>query len=155
MRSRKAGAAAEEGVRWESGADGDFTVETVTLPERGTAVTLHLKADAKEFADAFRLRSLIRRYSDHIGFPVRMRKEGEASLEYEVVNQAKALWTLPRTRDHGRGIQAVLPVPGPRLHRPARLEPQQGRGQARVHEPAVRARRAPRSTCGSATPRAA
>ena len=97
VRSRKAGAAAAEGVRWESGADGDFTVETVTLPERGTAVTLHLKADAKEFADAFRLRSLIRRYSDHIGFPVRMRKEGEASLEYEVVNQAKALWTLPRS----------------------------------------------------------
>ncbi|HYM26942.1 MAG TPA: molecular chaperone HtpG [Steroidobacteraceae bacterium] len=97
VRSRKAGAAAEEGVRWESGADGDFTVETVTLPARGTAVTLHLKADAKEFADAFRLRGLIRRYSDHIGFPVRMRKEGEASLEYEVVNQAKALWTLPRS----------------------------------------------------------
>ncbi|MBV9345685.1 MAG: molecular chaperone HtpG, partial [Gammaproteobacteria bacterium] len=47
--------------------------------------------------DPFRLRSLIRRYSDHIGFPVRMRKEGEASLEYEVVNQAKALWTLPRS----------------------------------------------------------
>jgi molecular chaperone HtpG len=60
-------------------------------------VTLHLKADAREFADALRLRALIRRYSDHIGFPVRMRKEGEASLEYEVVNQAKALWTLPRT----------------------------------------------------------
>ena len=52
----------------------------------------------KEFADPFRLRGLIRRYSDHIGFPVRMRKEGEASLEYEVVNQAKALWTLPRTQ---------------------------------------------------------
>jgi molecular chaperone HtpG len=74
-----------------------FTVETITRPERGTAVTLHLKDDAKEFADGFRLRSLIRRYSDHIGFPVRMRKEGEASLEYEVVNQAKALWTLPRS----------------------------------------------------------
>src|SRR5689334_14173574 len=97
VRSRKAGAPPEAGVRWESGADGEFTVETETLPARGTAVTLHLKADAKEFADAFRLRSLIRRYSDHIGFPVRMRKEGEASLEYETVNQAKALWTLPRT----------------------------------------------------------
>jgi molecular chaperone HtpG len=69
----------------------------VTLPSRGSAVTLHLKADAREFADAMRLRGLIRRYSDHIGFPVRMRKEGEASLEYEVVNQAKALWTLPRS----------------------------------------------------------
>jgi molecular chaperone HtpG len=97
VRSRKAGAAPEQGVHWESGAEGEFTVETVTLPARGTSVTLHLKPDAKEFADAFRLRGLIRRYSDHIGFPVRMRKEGEASLDYEVVNQAKALWTLPRT----------------------------------------------------------
>src|SRR5215472_3209869 len=95
--SRKAGEAASSGVRWESAADGEFTVESVTLPARGTAVTLHLKADAREFADPIRLRGLIRQYSDHIGFPVRMRKEGEASLEYEVVNQAKALWTLPRT----------------------------------------------------------
>ncbi|HEY6483934.1 MAG TPA: molecular chaperone HtpG, partial [Steroidobacteraceae bacterium] len=95
--SRKAGTEPELGVRWESSAEGDFTVETVNRAERGTAVTLHLKADAREFADAFRLRALIRRYSDHIGFPVRMRKEGEASIEYEVVNQAKALWTLPRT----------------------------------------------------------
>jgi molecular chaperone HtpG len=98
VHSRKAGTAPEAGVRWESRAEGDFSVETVTRTERGTAVTLHLKEDAREFADAFRLRSLIRRYSDHIGFPVRMRKEGEASLEYEVVNQAKALWTLPRTQ---------------------------------------------------------
>jgi molecular chaperone HtpG len=97
VRSRKAGEPAEAGVHWESTADGEFAVESVTLPERGTAVTLHLKADAREFADPLRLRGLIRRYSDHIGFPVRMRKEGEASLEYEIVNQAKALWTLPRT----------------------------------------------------------
>jgi molecular chaperone HtpG len=97
VRSRKAGEPATAGVHWQSRADGEFTVETVTLPARGTAVTLHLKPDAREFADALRLRGLIRRYSDHIGFPVRMRKEGEASLEYEVVNQAKALWTLPRT----------------------------------------------------------
>ncbi|MBV8307974.1 MAG: molecular chaperone HtpG, partial [Gammaproteobacteria bacterium] len=97
VRSRKAGEPAAAGVRWESAADGEFSVESITLPARGTAVTLHLKADAREFADPFRLRGLIRRYSDHIGFPVRMRKEGEASLEYEVVNQAKALWTLPRS----------------------------------------------------------
>jgi molecular chaperone HtpG len=95
--SRKAGAAADAGVRWESSAEGDFTVETVTRAERGTTVTLHLKADAKEFADPYRVRSLIRRYSDHIGFPVKMPKEGEASLDYEVVNEAKALWTVPRT----------------------------------------------------------
>jgi molecular chaperone HtpG len=97
VQSRKAGAPDEEGVHWESRADGEFTVGTITRADRGTAVTLHLKDDAKEFADSFRLRSLIRKYSDHIGFPVRMRKEGEASLEYETVNQAKALWTLPRT----------------------------------------------------------
>jgi molecular chaperone HtpG len=98
VRSRKAGTAPEAGVRWESGADGEFTVETVSQAARGTSVTLHLKADAREFADPMRVRGLIRRYSDHIGFTVRMRKEGEASLEYEVVNQAKALWTLPRTQ---------------------------------------------------------
>ena len=97
VQSRKAGAPDGEGVHWESRADGEFTVGTITRADRGTAVTLHLKDDAKEFADSFRLRSLIRKYSDHIGFPVRMRKEGEASLEYETVNQAKALWTLPRT----------------------------------------------------------
>jgi molecular chaperone HtpG len=95
--SRRAGLPAESGVRWESSADGEFTVETVSRPQRGTTVKLHLKPEAKEFADPFRLRSLIRRYSDHIAFPVRMRKEGEASLEYEAVNQAKALWTRPRT----------------------------------------------------------
>jgi len=95
--TRKAGTPEDAGVRWESSADGEFTVETVTRRERGTAVTLHLKPDAKEFADGYRLRSLIRRYSDHIGFPVLMRKEGEASLDYEPVNQAKALWTRPRS----------------------------------------------------------
>ena len=95
--TRKAGAADDTGVRWESSADGEFTIETVTRTERGTAVTLYLKEDAKEYADAWRLRSLIGRYSDHISFPVLMRKEGEASVEYEAVNQAKALWTRPRT----------------------------------------------------------
>jgi len=97
VETRKAGTPEEEGVHWESRADGEFTVETIQRAERGTTVRLHLKEDAKEFADPYRLRSLIRRYSDHIGFPVRMRKEGEASLEYETVNQAKALWTLPRS----------------------------------------------------------
>jgi molecular chaperone HtpG len=98
VHTRRAGAPPEAGVRWESRADGEFTVEDVTLARRGTAVTLHLKEDAREFADALRLRGLIRRYSDHIGFPVRMPKEGEATLDYEVVNQARALWTLPRTQ---------------------------------------------------------
>ncbi len=95
--TRRAGAPAEEGVRWASAADGEFTVETLPVEQRGTRVVLHLKEDAREFADAWRLRSLVRRYSDHIAFPVRMPKEGEATVDYEVVNQAQALWTRPRT----------------------------------------------------------
>jgi molecular chaperone HtpG len=94
--SRKAGEPAAAGVRWESRAEGDFTVATVERAERGTSVVLHLKPEAKEFADGWRLRSLVRRYSDHLAFPVLMRKEGAASLDYEPVNQAKALWTRPR-----------------------------------------------------------
>ncbi len=94
--SRKAGSPATGGVHWESRADGEFTVQSITREERGTSIRLHLKAEAREFADPFRLRTLIRKYSDHIAFPVRMRKEGEASLEYETVNQAKALWVRPR-----------------------------------------------------------
>jgi molecular chaperone HtpG len=95
--TRKAGLAAAEGVRWASKADGEFTIGPAERAERGTSVVLHLKDDAKEFLDAFRLRSLVRRYSDHIAFPVQMRKEGAASLDYEAVNQAQALWTRPRS----------------------------------------------------------
>jgi molecular chaperone HtpG len=95
--TRRAGAPEDAGVRWESGADGEFTVESIVRPERGTSVILHLKPEAKEFAQDYRLRALIRRYSDHIGFPVLMKKTGAASLDYEVVNQAKALWARPRS----------------------------------------------------------
>jgi molecular chaperone HtpG len=90
--TRRAGLPANEGVHWESSADGDFTVETLERAERGTTIVLHLKDDAKEFLDSWRLRSLVRRYSDHIAFPVRMPKEGEATLEYEAVNRGTALW---------------------------------------------------------------
>lgn len=96
VESRKAGVPAGQGVRWQSSAEGDFTVETITRAGRGTSVILHLKEDAKEFLDAWRLRSLVRRYSDHIAFPVYMPRQGEASLEHEVVNQATALWARPR-----------------------------------------------------------
>ena len=95
--SRKAGTAPAEGVRWESSGEGEFSVESVTYPRRGTSVVLQLKSDAREYADGFRLRALVRRYSDHIAIPVRMRKEGAATLEYETVNHAQALWTRPRT----------------------------------------------------------
>ena len=95
--TRKAGEPPANGIRWASKADGDFTVESVDLEARGTRIVLHLKDDAKEFSDAWRVRSLVRRYSDHIAFPVLMPKEGEASLDWEVVNQAQALWVRSRT----------------------------------------------------------
>ena len=104
--TRKAGAPASDGVHWESSADGQFTVATVELPQRGTTIILHLKQDTREFADAWRLRSLIHKYSDHLSFPVLMRKEGgekptdgaaAAEQPFEAVNQARALWTRPRT----------------------------------------------------------
>ena len=107
--TRKAGLAASEGVRWESQGEGEFSVQLSERSERGTTVVLHLRDDAKEFADPYRLRSLIRQYSDHIGFPVKMLEEKVPSAEgdeedqdlatpqYESVNAARALWTRPRT----------------------------------------------------------
>ena len=97
VHTRKAGEPVSSGVRWASKADGEFTVETVERAERGTSIVLHLKDEAKEFADGWRLRSLVRRYSDHIAFPVLMRKEGEATLDWEPANQAQALWTRARS----------------------------------------------------------
>jgi molecular chaperone HtpG len=91
--SRRADAPASEGVRWVSAGQGEYSVETVERPERGTTVELKLKADAGEFKDAGRLRALIRKYSDHIAFPVKMPSQGAAD---ETVNRAKALWTRPR-----------------------------------------------------------
>ena len=98
--TRRAGAPAEEGVHWESKGDGEFTIEPVNLEHRGTQIILHLKSDAKEFANGWKLRSLVKKYSDHISFPVVMKAEsdeGEKKDEYETVNDATALWTLPRT----------------------------------------------------------
>ncbi len=93
--SRRAGSSPDEGVRWSSAGDGEFTLETVELAEPGTTVLLQLKEAAAEFADAFRLRSLIRKYSDHIAFPVLLRADGGKG-EYDRVNQAQALWTRPK-----------------------------------------------------------
>ncbi|HSC09598.1 MAG TPA: molecular chaperone HtpG [Rhodanobacteraceae bacterium] len=102
--TRKAGAEAGEGVRWESAGTGEYTLETVDNAGRGTSVTLHLKADEDEFVQPWQVRSLIARYSDHIGFPIRMPKDkgGEdkddnTAEEWEVVNQASALWTRPKS----------------------------------------------------------
>jgi molecular chaperone HtpG len=98
--TRAAGAAESEGVRWESDGNGEFTVESVALASRGTRVVLHLKEDAYDYADAWKIRSLIKRYSDHIGFPVRLPKaagQDAETVEREVVNSAQALWTRARS----------------------------------------------------------
>ena len=126
--SRRVDAAPEAAVRWESSADGEFSVETITRAERGTTVVLHLKPDAREFLDGYRLRALVRRYSDHIAFPVRMRKEGEATLDYEDVNQAQALWTRSAFRDQRRRVPRLLSPHRARRRRAARLESQPRRG---------------------------
>ncbi|HSH91655.1 MAG TPA: molecular chaperone HtpG [Ramlibacter sp.] len=108
VESRRAGLKPEEGVRWTSGGAGDFEVETITRPERGTSVTLHLRDDATEYLSTWKLKSIISKYSDHISLPILMRKEewkegeenkgGEMVVtdEWETVNKASALWTRPK-----------------------------------------------------------
>jgi molecular chaperone HtpG len=91
--SRRADAPSEQGVRWVSDGQGEYSVETVERAERGTSVQLKLKQDAAEFLRPERLRALIRKYSDHIAFPVKMSTDGGAD---ETVNRAKALWARPR-----------------------------------------------------------
>ena len=91
--SRRAGLPESEGVRWESDGEGEFTVETVDIPTRGTRVTLHLKDAEAEFAEPARLENLIHKYSDHIAFPVTL-AGGEG--DDRVVNSATALWTRSR-----------------------------------------------------------
>tara|TARA_Y100000748_G_scaffold156663_1_gene131100 strand:- start:7970 stop:9886 length:1917 start_codon:yes stop_codon:yes gene_type:complete len=106
--TRRAGLAAAEGVHWESAGEGDFTIATVDKPERGTRIVLHLKAAESEFADTFRLRNVITKYSDHISLPIELpielpkqaageEQEAAAETEWESVNRASALWTRPRT----------------------------------------------------------
>jgi molecular chaperone HtpG len=98
--SRRAGLDAAAGVHWQSSGDGEFSVATVDLPERGTRIVLHLKEGEQDFADTYRIRSLVRKYSDHIAFPVRMhaqKDEKDAPAQYETVNHAQALWTRPRS----------------------------------------------------------
>ncbi len=96
VESRRAGLGADEGVRWESDGQGEFTVETAEIDDRGTRVTLHLKEGESEFADPARLRNLIHKYSDHIAFPVTLAASGDDAGEH-VVNAATALWTRPRS----------------------------------------------------------
>lgn len=96
VETRRAGLSEQEGVRWESDGQGEFTIENVKSENRGTRVTLHLKDGESEFAEAYRLESLIRKYSDHIAFPVTL-VDGSADSEPKVVNSATALWRRSRS----------------------------------------------------------
>ncbi len=96
--TRRAGKDAAQGVHWESHGDGQFSVEDAVLAERGTRVLLHLREEDKDFADPLRLRTLVRKYSDHIAIPVQMKKQDEKQKdEWESVNSATALWTRSRS----------------------------------------------------------
>ena len=108
VETRRAGAAANEAVRWTSEGEADFNVESIEKADRGTSITLILKDDEQEFANSWRLRSIIKKYSDHIAIPVEMEKpqppaeEGEEAKadqapEWEAINDAKALWTKSRS----------------------------------------------------------
>jgi molecular chaperone HtpG len=117
VESRRAGLKPEEGVRWISGGSGDFEVETIARAERGTSVILHLREDALDYANAWKVKDIVGKYSDHISLPIRMEKEewkdGELidpndenggrkpgsmvrTGEWETINQASALWTRPK-----------------------------------------------------------
>lgn len=109
VRTRKAGTDASEGVEWRSQGEGEFTVADIEREVHGTEIILHLKEDAKEFADDYRLQSLVRKYSDHIEVPVRMPKtetakddegndiDGSEVTTWETVNEATALWARPKS----------------------------------------------------------
>ncbi len=109
LNTRKAGMAADQGISWESDASGGYTLSEINKPQRGTEVVLHLKDDAKEFADNWRLRNVIKKYSDHITFPIMMLEqvppltdeqkeagEQEKTPELEQINAASALWAKPK-----------------------------------------------------------
>ncbi len=94
--SRRAGLPPEQGVRWESDGLGEYTVQGVLRKKRGTEVVLHLKDEFKEYLNGWRLREIIRRYSDHIALPIRMPEEGGGRTGWETVNRATALWARPK-----------------------------------------------------------
>ena len=103
--TRKAGTAASEGTKWVSKGEGEFTLEQVEKEGKGTVITLHLKEDADEFLDQFRLKNIVTTYSDHINFPIKMvktewdeeAKEQKETGEFEQVNKATAIWTQPKS----------------------------------------------------------
>ncbi len=105
VETRRAGLPPSEGVRWESQGAGEFTIETINRPERGTSITLHLREGEDELLSSWKLKSIIRKYSDHISLPIQMhqeewdeeKKEQVTKDEFETINQATALWARPKS----------------------------------------------------------
>lgn len=100
VKSRRAGMKPEDGIVWESNGEGEFTIGTENKATRGTEVTLHIKKDDDEFLSNWRIRSIISKYSDHICWPIEMKKisqDDKESNEYETVNKATALWTMQKS----------------------------------------------------------
>ncbi|MEM6050610.1 molecular chaperone HtpG [Erwinia sp. P7711] len=95
VRTRAAGATADEGVFWESAGEGEYTLADITKEDRGTEITLHLREGEDEFLDAWRVRSIISKYSDHIALPVEIENHNEedGTSSWEKINKAQALWT--------------------------------------------------------------
>ncbi|MBN3852363.1 molecular chaperone HtpG [Paraburkholderia sp. Ac-20340] len=105
VETRRAGVPANEGVRWESAGEGEFAVEAIERAQRGTTITLHLREGEDELLSSFKLKSIIQKYSDHVGLPIEMKAEewdAEKSEmvtkdEFETINQASALWTRSKS----------------------------------------------------------
>ena len=97
LETRRAGLPADAGVRWESAGEGDYTLEAIDKPARGTVITLHLREGEDDFLNDWRVRSIISKYSDHIALPVESEKredvDGETVISWEKINKAQALWT--------------------------------------------------------------
>ncbi len=104
--TRKAGAKSSEGVKWISDGSGEYTVESINRPQRGTEIIIQLKKDCKEYAQKFRVRSTVSKYSDHISLPILMLKSPELdddgkpvkdqTIEWETINKGSALWARPK-----------------------------------------------------------
>lgn len=116
--TRRAGLEKSEGVHWESAGEAEFSIESVEKADRGTSIVLHLRSDCEDFANNWRIRSIVKKYSDHISIPVMMEKQefkgdqedeenvAEKAPEFETVNEATALWTRPRTEVSDEDYQA-------------------------------------------------
>ncbi|BAW80732.1 heat shock protein Hsp90 [Candidatus Nitrosoglobus terrae] len=112
LETRRAGLGSEHGVRWESKGEGDYTIENLEKKSRGTTIILHLREGEDEFLNGWRLRHIVTQYSDHINLPIEMKKEDsddkteESGEEWEQVNKATALWTLPKNEITDEEYQA-------------------------------------------------